>query len=130
MSTPRRVLLIDDEIFLLRTISRLMKIWGYDVDILESGLETIQWIEKSVSEENMYDIVFVDINMPEINGLAVLKDIKEQFPNLLCVVMTGFTDKKLKFSAFEAGCDNYMQKPFAPNELRVVIEDTIEKSGN
>ncbi len=130
MSASKRVLIIDDEVFLLRTISRLMKAWGYDVDIIDSGLEAVEQIEKSVREENMYDIVFVDISMPEINGLTVIKNIKEQFPDLLCVIMTGFADEKLKINAFEAGCDNYLQKPFAPDELRITMEKTMENSGD
>lgn len=126
MSTTKRVLIIDDEIFLLRTISRLMKAWNYDVDVINSGLEAVQQIEKSISEGNMYDLVFVDISMPEIDGLTVIKNIKKEFPDLLCVIMTGFADEKLKLSAFEAGCDSYLQKPFAPDELRVTLEKTME----
>ncbi len=126
MSTAKRILIIDDELFLLRTISRLMKAWSYDVDVIDSGLEAVQQIEKSIAEGNMYDLIFVDISMPEIDGLTVIKNIKKEFPDLLCVIMTGFADEKLKFSAFEAGCDSYLQKPFDPDELRVTIEKTME----
>lgn len=126
MSTTKRILIIDDEVFLLRTISRLMKAWNYNVDITDSGLEAVQQIEKSISEGNMYDLVFVDISMPEIDGLTVIKNIKKEFPDLLCVIMTGFADEKLKLRAFEAGCDSYLQKPFDPDELRITIEKTME----
>lgn len=114
----RKILVVDDEknmrIALFEALSRN----GYDVAVAEHGRMALDMMEKSQP-----DMVIADIKMPEMNGIELLKRIKEKAQDLPVVIITGYATVDTAVEAMKQGAFDYILKPF-PVE---VIEDTVER---
>jgi len=123
-----KLLIVDDEEYLLNSIARFMKIWGYEFDAVESVDQAITMLNSYQNRKNPYNLVLIDIYMPGKNGLNLVKFIKQNQPDLPCIIMTGFADNNSKKNSYFSGCDNFLPKPFTPQELKFVIEESIRIS--
>lgn len=114
------ILLVDDEQFQLETIRRGIRIHGHHVYMVTSGREALK-----VLEENPEDIslVITDYFMPDMNGIALTRSIRERYGDLPIILMTAYGDKSLVIEALRNRCDNYIDKPFKPSELVAQIDE-------
>jgi DNA-binding NtrC family response regulator len=110
MSTPTKpikVAVIDDEQDILDMIEKFLKrSGGFTIEVFNNPLNALSRIDKS------YDIVLLDIMMPQMNGLDVLKELREKMPELKIIMMTAYStlDKVLK--SHREGATHYVMKPF------------------
>jgi YesN/AraC family two-component response regulator len=121
MNNRKKIMIVDDEESLLKSITRFLKIWGYEFDAITSSSLAFKKIENN----SKYDLVIMDISMPEMNGINLTRIIKEKYPDLPCIIMTGFADGSNRRESYLAGCDNYILKPFSPMDLKTVIDETL-----
>jgi len=112
------VLLVDDNINLVRSMSLILKHKGFDVDITSNGFEAIEKVE-----EKKYDMIFLDIKMPYINGVETFKRIKSINPNSVVMMMTAYSVEELIEEALEEGALGIIYKP-------VDIEQIVSKINN
>jgi len=106
-SKPIKVAVVDDEQDILDMIEKFLKrSGGFQVDAFSNPLNALSRIDKS------YDIVLLDIMMPQMNGLDVLKELHEKMPELKIIMMTAYStlDKVLK--SHREGATHYVMKPF------------------
>lgn len=96
---------------------------GYDVDTAEDGEKAIQKIE---SEE--YAIIISDIMMPFISGFELVKILKERGTDAPVLMLTSLNSETAVLKAFDLGADDFMTKPFSPNELSVRIKKLLANS--
>lgn len=115
-----KVLAIDDEQVVLDSIKRVLSEENMDVDVTLSGEKGIE-----MALANPYDIVLTDIRMPEVDGLIVLRDIKRQKPALPVTIITGYASVRNAVQAMKLGASDYIEKPFAPDELVRSIRKSI-----
>lgn len=117
-----RVLLVDDEISLLNAIKKLLLLEGYQVEIATSGKEAIK-----ASSKNHFDIVFLDVNMPELNGLETYKELKKIIPDVPVVMMTGYgrSLRQLIEDALHLGVKSCIDKPFKIQRIFDTIKDHV-----
>ena len=104
---PFKVAVIDDEQDILDMIEKFLKrSGGFQVEVYNNPLNALSRIDKS------YDIVLLDIMMPQMNGLDVLKELHEKMPELKIIMMTAYStlDKVLK--SHREGATHYVMKPF------------------
>jgi len=125
-----RLLIVDDEVYLLNSIGRFLKLWGCEYDMVTNVDKAISLLDAHREERNYYHLVLVDIHIPGKNGLSLVKYIKQNDINLPCIIMTGFADNTSRNNSYSAGCDNFINKPFTPLELKAVIEETIKSNDN
>ncbi len=118
-----KVLVIDDELLIRTFLKETLKRKGLDVTVAENGKTGI-----ALAKENVYDLVFTDMKMPDITGLDVLKKIKEISPSTLVIVITAFGSIDNAVDAMRLGAYNYMIKPFSPDTIEAVIEKAKEHS--
>lgn len=110
MNTPNKpikVAIIDDEQDILDMIEKFLKrSGGFTIEVFSNPLNALSRIDKS------YDIVLLDIMMPQMNGLDVLKELHEKMPELKIIMMTAYStlDKVLK--SHREGATHYVMKPF------------------
>lgn len=116
-----RVLLIDDDKSFLNIYSKILKKEGYTVYTAQSGTEGIEAIRESDIR-----IVVCDVAMPEMNGIEVLEDIKEKFPETLVMMLTGEGSIKGAVEAMEKGAYTYMIKPVEISQLTGNIKRALE----
>ena len=124
---PLRLLLADDNIINQKVASRLLQQMGYRTDIVNNGLEALQALEK-----RPYDIIFMDVQMPELDGLETSRCIRQRqqelsphphFQQRLAIIaMTANAMQGDREKCLEAGMDDYIPKPVRPEALQAVIE--------
>ncbi len=117
-----RILIVDDEKGLRLGTSRLLTAEGYEVDTAENGTEGIK-----LGTTNDYDLAVIDMKMPDIDGIDVLKAIKEKRPNTICFIATAYASYETAIEATRLGAASYIPKPFTPEELIKQLESGYEK---
>ncbi len=115
------VLVVDDVPDIRTTMSEILKYKGFAVDQATDGQEAIELINT-----RFYDIVLTDIAMPRKNGMEVLKYIKNNSPDTICIMITGFGSIEGAVEALRMGAFDYLSKPIKPSEVVVIIEKALE----
>jgi CheY-like chemotaxis protein len=123
-SMPLSILLVEDNVVNQKVATRLFAKFGYKIDVANNGLEAIKAIE-----QNEYDLVFMDIQMPEMDGLEATRQIIEKWgdsrPRI--VALTANAMREDKENCFGAGMDEYLTKPFKRADLLDAISATYHK---
>jgi len=117
-----KILVIDDEKRMCDSIKVLLSNIGYEVDIALNGRTGI---EKLQSET--YDLVITDLMMPELDGFAVMKHIRENCPNTLVIVITGYASVESAVRAIRSGAYDYILKPFDFEIIKISVERAWDK---
>jgi DNA-binding response OmpR family regulator len=120
MSNAKILLLEDDEI-LGSTILEILQHSGYSVDLVKDGEKAAE-----LSYENNYDLYIFDINVPEIDGIELLKDLRHAGDNTPTIYITALVDLDSITKAFDAGAEDYLKKPFFPKELLLRVDSRLK----
>jgi two-component system OmpR family response regulator len=120
-----KILLIEDDSILNETIADYLKLKGNEVIDLEDGIDAINVIDKS-----NFDLYIIDINIPHINGLEIVKYIRNKDIETPIVMITASMEFESFKLAYKNGCDDYIKKPFYLEELNIRIKKLISKSDN
>ncbi|MEI7485357.1 MAG: response regulator [Ignavibacteriota bacterium] len=110
--TKPKVLIVDDEKGLRIGTQRLLQSENYEVDTADCGMLGIK-----MGTENDYDLAILDLKMPDIDGISVLKEIKKARPNTVCFIATAYASYDTAIEATKLGAFTYIPKPFTPDEL-------------
>jgi len=123
----KRILLIDDESSIRRTLSLGLNQLGYDVEPCDSGITALNKLELYKKNSVNLDSVVVDVNLPDINGLKLGRIIKQKYPNAAMMYITGYADK-LELTEIEELKENgLLEKPFTADDLIYEINKILEK---
>ena len=117
-----KVLIVDDDPNIREVISVLLSSEGYDVDAAENGRVAIE----KVNEGNAYDIVCLDIMMPDMDGIEVCTRIRQK-SNVPVLFLTAKSQDKDKVEAYSTGGDDFLVKPFSQTELLMKIKSLIRR---
>ena len=107
-----KVLVVDDEKALRTGVKRLLEMENYEVTTAENGTEGIK-----LGTETEFDLAVIDLKMPDVDGIEVLKKIKHKFPNTICYIATAYASYETAVEATRLGAHGYIPKPFPPEEL-------------
>jgi DNA-binding NtrC family response regulator len=117
-----RILIVDDEDIVVRSCLRILGGADYEVEVARGGPEALEKID-----ESPYDVLVVDIMMPEVNGLEVLQHVKKKQPDAEVIIVTGLSQTETALRAQELGAFAYLPKPFAPEEIQGLVDDALAK---
>lgn len=117
-------MLIDDEDSLRRTVGFGLMQRGYDAELCENGMRGLQTLESYRKKNMPLGCAIVDIRLPDIDGLKLLKVIRFNYPGLPVVIITGHGNEKIAQEAKAA--DGYLEKPFDMDDLAKLLEDIPE----
>jgi DNA-binding NtrC family response regulator len=117
-----KVLIADDDKNLRRVLANELSEEGFDVDEAESGVKAIDLLEKGE-----YDVLVLDLNMPGVGGMDVLRKIKSLEWSTEVIVLTGHSTVSTAVEAMKLGAYDYLTKPFKMMELKAIIEKAYEK---
>ena len=112
---------IDDEPIIHEVLSQLLTSEGYDVELSSSGEEAL---EKHSSQ--FFDVTLLDLLMPGLDGIEVLKGIKKVDPQAIVIIITAYASVESAISAMKMGAYDYIQKPFKHEELLIIIARALE----
>jgi DNA-binding response OmpR family regulator len=117
------VLVVDDEPVVANSIRKTLARKAYKVEEAFSGQEALALIAKKA-----YDLVLLDMRLPDANGLELISDIRKRKPNLRVVIVTGYASIDTAVEAIRRGASDYMAKPFTPNELYDVTSRNLDRA--
>jgi len=116
-----KILLLEDDYNLAESIKEILEIENYKVDIANTAEEAYK-----LSYENKYDLYIFDINIPDENGIEVLKKLRFADDNTPTIYISALVDINTIAKAFEAGAEDYIKKPFEPEELLIRINAKLK----
>ena len=118
-NSKKQLLLIDDEAA-IGMIIRIQFEKDYDITLFDNGLDAIKWLLGG----NIPDLIILDLNMPKMNGIDFMKEVKKlnYFNATPLIVLSGEDASAKRIEAFKNGASDYLTKPFNPVELRVRME--------
>lgn len=120
-----RVLVIDDEAIVRVSCKRVLEPQGYEVEVTERGADALRMLQ-----ERQFDIVITDLLMPDMDGLEVLKRIKESWPEMPVIIITGYGTVSTAVQAVKLGAYDVVEKPFTPETILQVVERALKEKGS
>ncbi|MFA7229339.1 MAG: response regulator [Melioribacteraceae bacterium] len=123
----KRILLIDDEASLRRSLSIGLNQRGIDVEMCENGISALNKIDLYKKNDINLDTIVLDIQLPDIDGIKLGKIIKSKYPDTSMIYITGYADKLEETEIDELKADAFMQKPFDADDLTDEIEKIIAR---
>jgi two-component system response regulator PilR (NtrC family) len=117
-----KILVVDDERSMRDVLSIMLKRAGYNVSVAADGEEAISQIGKEI-----FDLVITDLKMPRVDGLEVLKAVKEGSPDTVVLLITAFASTDSAVEAMKRGAYDYLSKPFQIDEVQLIVRNALEK---
>lgn len=122
MNSDYNLLVVDDEPGMREFLEIMLRKEEYNVKVASNGEEAIEMLKKEP-----FDLAIVDIQMPGINGIEVLKNSKENHPNTTVIMITAFASHESAIEAMKLGAYDYITKPFKIDEIKLVISKALDK---
>jgi two-component system response regulator PilR (NtrC family) len=117
-----KILIVDDELSMREFLEIMLKKEGYEVESVEDPEEAFLR-----TENELYDVVISDVLMPKMNGVELLRKIKESNPDVIVLMMTAYATTETAVQAMKEGAYDYITKPFKVDEIKMVLEKALEK---
>jgi DNA-binding NtrC family response regulator len=117
----KKVLVVDDTQNIRMLLTECLEIEGYKVESAGDGVSALKLLKG-----NKYDLVFLDIKLPEMSGTEVLRDMRAAGIDIPVIIMTAFATVKNAIECTRMGAVYYLQKPFTSNKVRSVLKDLNE----
>ena len=122
--SERKVLIVEDEIMNYLYLEEALRETSAEITWCKNGQEAV---EKVVAEKILFDIVLMDVKMPLMNGYEATKIIKKYKPEIPIIIQTAYAMQNEKEKGFDAGCDEYLEKPIKQDRLLLTINKFIKQ---
>lgn len=120
----KRLLIVDDDMALTRTLSAILTKAGYETECAALGADAIRGIQ---THPHTFNAVLIDLQLPDMSGLEILKQIKALDPNVGALMLTGNANIDTAVAALNAGAFAYIQKPYNIDEVKATLARLMEK---
>jgi len=118
----KRILVIDDDESVRKSLKAVLKEDGYEVDVAENGKEAI-----AKSKTRLYNLALVDLRLPDMDGIELLTAMREAVPKMVKIIITGYPSLNNAIQAVNRGADGYMVKPYTMPDLLRKIKEQLQK---
>jgi DNA-binding NtrC family response regulator len=122
MNHKKSILIVDDDRAILNTAKEILQLEGYDVDVVETGLEAIK-----KTQTTFYHLALLDIKLPDMEGTELLNKMHRTTPKMMKIMITGFPSLDNAVDALNQGADAYLLKPVKPEELLKTVEEKLKE---
>ncbi|QOP42066.1 response regulator transcription factor [Sulfurimonas marina] len=119
----KNILLLEDDRELASTLAELLEENGYSVELVHNGNDAID-----ASYDNKYELYVFDINVPDMNGLELLESLRNADDTTPTIFISAMIDLNSISKAFEIGADDYLKKPFFPEELLIRVKAKLAQT--
>jgi DNA-binding NtrC family response regulator len=121
-ATKAKIIVIDDEPVVLKSCHRILTKLGYHVETTSSPGEGLKKIAGGA-----FNLAIVDLKMPDLDGMQVLREIRKSLPETSVIMITGYSTVETAVEAMKQGASDYVPKPFDPDELALAVQRVLEK---
>src|SRR5918992_4051439 len=116
------LLIVDDEPGMRQLLSHVFGRADHQVRAAESGAKALEMLRREPA-----DLIISDVKMPDMNGIELLRAVRNFLPEVSAVMMTAFATVDTAREAFKLGADDFIQKPFDVDELKLIVEKALER---
>ena len=117
-----KILVVDDEGIVLDSCKRVLEAEGFEVYLVPSADKALEAIKK-----DDFGLLLIDVKMPEHDGMYLMGEVKEKWPDIPIIVMSGYHTTETVEQAAKMGATSFIAKPFTPDELLETVRQVIEK---
>jgi len=117
-----RILVVDDDYLIRESLTEMFRLDAYEVEAAQGGHEALTRLAA-----HTYDIVFTDINMPEVTGFDILREVNLKYPETQVVLVTGFGEIQTAVQAIKQGAYDYVQKPLVDEDIKLIARRVMEQ---
>ncbi len=128
MKAERRILIVDDEPALVKTMSIVLRSAKYRASTVNNGVEAIEALETAAGEGDPFELVVTDVQMPRMTGEELIDEIRNRGIQVRILVITGYGSKELVVGLMRKGCDEYIDKPFTGKEFLDRVNDLFART--
>lgn len=121
----KQILVVEDEFNTRFAIDFALSKAGYATAQAQNGAEALSILKERVEAQRPFDLVVTDIQMPGMNGIELIDELRKISGALPVLVITGFGDKKMLIELLRRGCADYLDKPFSPDDLLAVVDRVL-----
>ena len=121
MDKNARILVIDDDVNIRKSLEAILSAEGYNVDLAKNGKEAIK-----KSESTVYNVALIDIRLPDMDGVELLTRVKDSVPKMRKIIITGYPSVQNAIEAVNRKADAYLVKPVDVKKLLIIIETQLE----
>ena len=122
MDNKMNIMIVDDEKIVRESLFHWFKKVGHAVETAPSGFEALEKLENTP-----YDLLFVDIKMPGMDGIELLEKVKTEYPDTIVIIITAHGTVESAIKAMKLGASDYLLKPFKPDSLSLVMEKITQQ---
>ncbi len=122
MGRKGNILIVDDDSSIRKVLSAILEEKGYNVETVENGRKAIE-----KTKTKFYNLALIDIRLPDMEGTALLTEIKENLPKMVKIMITGYPSLQNAVEALNNGADAYIIKPIDIDKALSTIEEHLEK---
>ncbi len=119
---PEKILIVEDEETLSSSLRRVFLRDGYEVDIVDNADSALEILDKVI-----YDIIITDIILPGIDGIELLKRIREKLPDQIVIIITAYASLETAIEALRAGAYDYVIKPIIHEEIKQIVKNALKQ---
>lgn len=122
MNGAEKILVVDDEEAICELCTRSLQRYGYTVTSTTSSSQALELLK-----QQEFDLLLLDVRMPEINGLEVMRQVRQFAPDIAIVVITGYASIETAIEAVRQGAADFLPKPFQLDNLRLAVAEALAK---
>lgn len=120
MDKKMRIMIVDDELIVREALVNWFGKYGHDVESACSGLEALEKLE-----QRPFQVLFVDVKMPGMDGLELLENVRQTYPDTMVVIITAYGSIESAVKAMKTGASDYLLKPFKTEQLSLAMERVL-----
>lgn len=117
-----KILLVEDDVSFCKMLENFLARKGYGVETAFSAEEA-----KIKIKNDNFDLIITDLRLPNYDGIELMSEFKEEFPQIPVILMTGYSDVNTAVKAIKNGASDYISKPFNPEEVLLVVSNALQK---
>lgn len=118
----KNILVIDDDAITCETLADIFKDKGFSVTTAGTAREAIDKAKKT-----SFDVALIDIELPDMDGTALLREFKKKYPDMVCSIITGYASLQNAIKALEEGASGYFVKPLVMEDLLLRVEEAVDR---
>ncbi|HVP13315.1 MAG TPA: sigma-54 dependent transcriptional regulator [Phycisphaerae bacterium] len=119
---PHRILLVDDDKIIVDSLGEFLRLEGYQVDGADSVDAAVACLQKQP-----YHLVITDVNMPKADGFELLRTLRDRFPDVVSIVITGYGTIESAVEAIKMGAYDYLTKPLSDDEISLTVQRAVQQ---
>ena len=119
-TAPAHILIMEDDLHVARGLKMVLDEEGYDVDLRDTGYGALDAIG-----QYEYDLLMADLRLPDIDGMQVIKRVRQSNPETGVIVMTGYATSALAVEALKMGARDFIAKPFTEDQIKAAINEAL-----